>query len=652
MTSKLDYAAKAATLGFAVFPLRYNSKLPALAHWQDKATTEPEELERWFKGKSRNIGIATGPSGLLVVDIDMKSTDGRQQWKSLCAGRKAPPTYAVKTPSGGLHLYYRGEARSSAGKLASAIDIRSSGGLVVAPGSSVGGGTYEVVLDHEVVPAPTWLTGLCGKPLVRPAALVDWDERDTSIQCELAAKYLSTEEPAVEGASGDETTLKVAMRVLDFGVSVERAHELMLGWNDTCQPPWGAEELYDKITNAARYRKLPVGIASPQADFYMVVEEDASAFDGIPAVRRFSQRAIPPRQWIWGNYLLRDYITVLVAAPGAGKSTLALEIALAVITGRKDITGVEVVERGAVMLVNNEDDANEVRRRVSACLSKWKIDWSEIEDKLFLWTAERGPWKIAVRNLSSRALKPEIVDADIEALKTKGIALFVADPFIETHDGEENDNREINEVGRLYRTMAKSANCSVLLVHHTRKMTQGGKDTAINIESARGAGSLIGVARVGLTLHQMTDKDAEHYGVKPDTASAYVRLDHAKANLSRLGHGVLWYEKEEVVLDNGDAVGVLAPVKMESADKAKRAAMAECFIANTAEEGSVRVVTAATWLTDDPLFASSSRTALGKEIRALFAETFWHQGWGFVVEEEQRGERSVFILAAYRDNNT
>ena len=50
-------------------------------------------------------------------------------------GFEVPDTLAVATPSGGFHLYFKGTVQSSAGRIAPGIDVRSSGGYVLVPGS-------------------------------------------------------------------------------------------------------------------------------------------------------------------------------------------------------------------------------------------------------------------------------------------------------------------------------------------------------------------------------------------------------------------------------------------------------------------------------------------------------------------------------------
>lgn len=83
-------------------------------------------------------------------------------------------------------------------------------------------------------------------------------QSDASVQ---AAEYLAKVPGAIEGASGDDTTYKVAcVLVQDFGLSVSGALPLMLEWNKRCEPPWGTAQLRTKLENARRYAKEPRGL--------------------------------------------------------------------------------------------------------------------------------------------------------------------------------------------------------------------------------------------------------------------------------------------------------------------------------------------------------------------------------------------------------
>jgi hypothetical protein len=157
----LSAAAAAAARGWSVFPVWPGSKRPAIRGWEQHATTDLDALEGWWRQRPYNIGIACGPSGLLVVDIDRPDA----------APDGLPPTYTVATPRG-EHRYYavdrRRPGRSSTGLLGSHVDTRAAGGYVIAAGSTLRDGSgircYRAGPPAEVAVAPSWLLGALEAP--------------------------------------------------------------------------------------------------------------------------------------------------------------------------------------------------------------------------------------------------------------------------------------------------------------------------------------------------------------------------------------------------------------------------------------------------------------------------------------------------------
>ncbi|MGI5138174.1 bifunctional DNA primase/polymerase [Streptomyces sp. CA-106110] len=193
----LAAALCAAERGWPVIPLQPGTKRPA-GHPErscpgtgrctgghrtpeQRATTDPELIQAAWKRTPYNVGIATGPAGLLVIDLDLckpgdeeGAPDGAASLQALCerAGEQIPPTYQVRTPSRGRHLYFTappgGRLSSSVNRLGPHIDTRAWGGYVVAPGSTIPEGAYEVLEDASVAALPHWLTPLLAEPC-RPA---------------------------------------------------------------------------------------------------------------------------------------------------------------------------------------------------------------------------------------------------------------------------------------------------------------------------------------------------------------------------------------------------------------------------------------------------------------------------------------------------
>jgi hypothetical protein len=178
---RLLWAATAlAERGWRVFPCQRGGKRPALrADWEHRATTDTARIARCWETGPYNIGVACGPSGLVVIDLDSPKPgqhkppewehdtgirDGADVLAALCEQARQPwpaETFAVTTPSGGAHLYFTAppgaRLRNTAGRLGWLIDTRAEGGYVLGPGSIIDGTPYTVVNPAAPEPLPAWL---------------------------------------------------------------------------------------------------------------------------------------------------------------------------------------------------------------------------------------------------------------------------------------------------------------------------------------------------------------------------------------------------------------------------------------------------------------------------------------------------------------
>jgi Bifunctional DNA primase/polymerase, N-terminal len=174
--------------GFALFPLRPGTKVPAVARdWEHAATTSPARLRQLAPHAGVNYGVACGPSDLIVIDLDIAKdprelaeggpTEGWSVLRQLAEahGGELPRTFTVRTPSGGRHLYFRPTVdgptpRNTVRRLGPLIDTRGVGGYVVAPGSRVDGVEYRVVDDAPIAVLPEWIGALLRPMEDRPVA--------------------------------------------------------------------------------------------------------------------------------------------------------------------------------------------------------------------------------------------------------------------------------------------------------------------------------------------------------------------------------------------------------------------------------------------------------------------------------------------------
>lgn len=203
-TDTLSTALGYADRGWRVFPLLPGSKRPATpnhraadcdgtdawcrtghAGWEQRATSRPEWITRaWSSNPTYGVGIACGPSRLIVVDLDTHKpgTEIPEPWHRFgittgedvldhlagAHGGTITPTYTVRTVSGGTHLYYTApdttrRFANTAGKIGWLIDTRAHGGYIAAPPTTIGTSSYTVTDDRPPAPLPLFLLDLLSR---------------------------------------------------------------------------------------------------------------------------------------------------------------------------------------------------------------------------------------------------------------------------------------------------------------------------------------------------------------------------------------------------------------------------------------------------------------------------------------------------------
>lgn len=301
--------------GCYLFPIKRHRKLPK-GMWSQISTNDLETVLGWLNSKL-NIGIDTGKSGLLVIDLDPKdeTADEMQDFLEMMY-EKMPHTFTIETPSGGRHFYFKNPEGSGLGNTQGAllphVDTRGIGGYVVGPYSNIipkaqaeellvekvfksenGPINYQdfdyQTLYKEDLDWQYYLRASSGpvkfaeipkafltkllevkeSPTKGVASEVDEDAMDTNQAIDGAIDYcLNQHPPSVEGDGGNTTTYQLFTRLRDMGLTEELVVEIAYDYyNDRCDPPWDLEELMAIAEHAYAYAKEPLGIMSAHADF-------------------------------------------------------------------------------------------------------------------------------------------------------------------------------------------------------------------------------------------------------------------------------------------------------------------------------------------------------------------------------------------------
>ena len=560
----LAHALAYAAMGWPVLPLAPGEKRPAGAlvprGFLD-ATTDPEVIRRWFElAPGAGVGIYPGPARLLVLDLDDKpgSPIGADALTSIEAmHEELPCTLVQRTPSGGQarHLLLAlpegfDPARIGNAKLAPGIDVRCSSGYIGAEPSRVrladGREAGYAFDDWDVLPgelpgiaeAPDWLLALltlqAHTPATRqaeaPAQLVPPQHVDPRTVAELRSALNALE------ASDYETWIACGHALRGLG-NVGR--ELWLTWSqqsEKWQPvdaqKWptfkpahtGYTSIFAKAQAAGWVNPASTAARFPAAEGPQPAAPAEPPFRLVP-VEDLDTAHLPAQAWVLDGYIPPRALTLIGAHGGAGKTTVALMLAVSVAVGLP-LFGVPTVAQ-RVVFFSGEDDADTLRRRLQGICRALGVPASMLAGRLVLLDATQGE---PLLYDEGRFVKVDGDDvwqgpgtptcAALGALIEEAgePVLLIVDNASDTFGGEEVARKQVREFVRLLVSLVKKAGGAVALLAHIDKNAAKGFGSG---ESYSGSTAWHNSARSRLTIKR--DRDHEDRLV----------IEHEKSNHGR-----------------------------------------------------------------------------------------------------------------------
>lgn len=471
-----------ADLGYAVFPCAPGRKTPATEHGLLDATTDQEQIERWWTEQpDANIAIRT--DGLVAIDIDGAANPWLLDEPAKLAELVRAPTSL--TPRGGRQHLFRQPAgrawRNTTGRLAPHVDTRADGGYICVTPSIVGTTSYRwadgpsLHIPPEQLPEPpAWLTALldaASSPVIAPA---------------------SPRENAIPDGQRNATLARLAGAMRRVGMSQA---EILAALNraniDRCIPPLDAREVSRIAQSIARYAPDAVSVALVEDHFGQdfVADEAARPL----RVRELLQRCPLLRPPVIYGLLRRGETMNVIAPPKTGKSWLVLALAMAVATGRPWLEQFGTVA-GSVLILDNELHRETLAHRIPQVAAALGIGMDELD-------------RLEVQSLRGRLRDIFAMRSFFEALEAGRYALIILDAFYRfmPRDMDENDNGTMASVYNHIDALADRLGSCFVLIHHTTKGSQAGKSVT---DVGAGAGSQSRATDTHLVLRQHEEPGA------------------------------------------------------------------------------------------------------------------------------------------------
>ena len=173
-------------------------------------------------------------------------------------------------------------------------------------------------------------------------------------------------------------------------------------------------------------------------------------------------------QAIVDKFLYKQTLNLLTGGAGIGKSLLSLALAKSVITGERFLGKFDVKEKGAVLIIDEENPKPFLKER------KERLNL-RLDAPLFYLHYQQ----IKIDN-------PDHIRALLANITRVKPTLIIFDSLIRLHTAQENDNTAMATVMGVFRQLLLLTNSTILVIHHDRKSLPTSRDRA------RGAGDIVG----------------------------------------------------------------------------------------------------------------------------------------------------------------
>jgi RecA-family ATPase len=637
MTINIVALARAiAKTGLPVFPTR--NKKPALSN-QDltqilgrtvargeggfhMATTDSRLIKKLFgAANTEEIAVPHGPqsrggSGYLIVDVDLYKDTGVERWHEAHLGLLTG-TMCIASRSGGLHyVFLFPEGLKHPATIHPGVDLKGHGGYTC----WVGTPGYTLEHDNPIQAFPLeLLSGTLNDKSGQSTASFNgaWTEATDD---ELVASIKTAEElyPALRTLSwrlagtpgvNEDQACEILSNIMQSSDAAATGHVRHEDWAERY------EKVSELVSSAFEKKKHPLGQKSDMMlealsteesliPTFLAPREEVRQPREIPALAPFEPTQVsklPPREWLYGQHMIRGFLTATVAPGGLGKSSLVIAETICMCTGR-ELLGVTVYQPIKVLYWCGEDPQDELEKRFSATMQHYDVTKEDLAGRLWVVSGRELGFNFAYQDHQDAKLNDEDIKAIREMIRELDIDLLILDPMASIHSISENSNNEMTMLLDALRDIADKEKCGIEIVHHSTKQArqQGG---VMGAEQARGASAITDAARSVRALSALSKTDREEAGMTVEEAAGISMVRSVKGNMSPGGRSSsirlvsVDLHNRTSIYPQGDSVGVATPTVVD------RTAMTDWL------DSTINWLTACDCMSSEP-------TVLRKDIRS------------------------------------
>jgi hypothetical protein len=254
------------------------------------------------------------------------------------------------------------------------------------------------------------------------------------------------------------------------------------------------EHYADALRDAVR---ITTGTAIPFEMSFQASPEDES-LGPLPVIQAAALASSTNRhRWLIESLWMDQAVGILGGQPKAGKTWLALEMAVSVASGAPCLDAFPVHCRGTVLFYAAEDNSTALRARIETIAHNRGVDFQSLD----------------LRIITASSLRLDLPQDQNRLEKTVAQhqpVLLVLDPLVRIHMADENVSSQMAALLGYFRNLQRKTATAIAITHHSRKNYSPGVGAGYNL---RGSSDLYAFVDSFLCLRKNRDQltlSAEH----------------------------------------------------------------------------------------------------------------------------------------------